>query len=55
MSKKAIKILLVEDNPGDARLLREMCKEEGLHGTLTHVESMREAEAHVAEHEVDIV
>jgi diguanylate cyclase (GGDEF)-like protein/PAS domain S-box-containing protein len=55
MSKKAIRILLVEDNPGDARLLREMCKEEGLHGTLTHVESMREAEVHVAEHEVDIV
>jgi diguanylate cyclase (GGDEF)-like protein/PAS domain S-box-containing protein len=55
MSKKAIRILLVEDNPGDARLLREMCKEEGLHGTLKHVESMREAEVHVAEHEVDIV
>jgi diguanylate cyclase (GGDEF)-like protein/PAS domain S-box-containing protein len=55
MSKESIKILLVEDNPGDARLLREMCKEEGLHGTLTHVESMHEAEKHAADHEVDIV
>jgi diguanylate cyclase (GGDEF)-like protein/PAS domain S-box-containing protein len=55
MSKESIKILLVEDNPGDARLLREMCKEEGLHGTLTHVESMQEAENHAAEHQVDIV
>ena len=31
-------LLLVEDNPGDARLLREMFNEEGLHKTeLTHV------------------
>ena len=32
MSKKSIKILLlVEDNPGDARLLREMFNEQGSH------------------------
>ena len=38
MSKKPIKqVLLVEDNPGDARLLREMFDEQGSHGTeLTH-------------------
>ena len=30
MSKKSIKtVLLIEDNPGDARLLREMLQEEG--------------------------
>ena len=42
MSKKSIKmLLLVEDNPGDARLLREMFNEQGPHNTeLTHVESM---------------
>ena len=51
MSKKSIKmLLLVEDNPGDARLLREMFNEQGSHNTeLTHVESMSEAEKHLAE------
>ena len=57
MSKKSIKILLlVEDNPGDARLLREMFSEQGLHKTeLTHVESMSEAEKHLAERAYDII
>jgi hypothetical protein len=36
-------ILLVEDNPGDARLLREMFKEQGPRAAeVTHVESMGE-------------
>ena len=41
MSKKPInQVLLVEDNPGDARLLREMFDEQGSHGTeLTIVQS----------------
>ena len=57
MSKKSMKILLlVEDNPGDARLLREMFQEAGSHNTeLTHVRCMSDAEKHLAEHEVDIV
>jgi diguanylate cyclase (GGDEF)-like protein/PAS domain S-box-containing protein len=57
MSKKSIKILLlVEDNPGDARLLREMIQEQGSpHTTLTHVESMSEAEKLLSEHVVDII
>ena len=42
MNRVAIKeILLVEDNAGDARLLREMVGDQGLHTTeLTHVETM---------------
>jgi diguanylate cyclase (GGDEF)-like protein/PAS domain S-box-containing protein len=57
MSKAAIKeILLVEDNAGDARLLREMVNDQGLHATaLTHVESMSEAEKHLSQREVDII
>lgn len=57
MSKKSIKIvLLVEDNPGDARLLREMFKEQGLHKTeLTQVECMSDAEKYLAQRQVDII
>jgi signal transduction histidine kinase len=57
MSKKSIKtILLVEDNLGDACLLREMLNEEGSHDTeLTLVGSISEAEKHLAEHAVDTI
>jgi diguanylate cyclase (GGDEF)-like protein/PAS domain S-box-containing protein len=57
MSKKSIKILLlIEDNAGDARLLREMLNEQDSHDTeLTHVERMSEAEKHLATHAPDII
>ena len=56
MSKKSIKILLVEDNPGDARLLREMLsKQDALDIELTHVSSMSGAENHIAKDAVDII
>jgi diguanylate cyclase (GGDEF)-like protein/PAS domain S-box-containing protein len=57
MTKKSIKVLLlVEDNPGDARLLREMFNEQGLHGIdLTHVECMGEAEEHLGQTAFDII
>jgi diguanylate cyclase (GGDEF)-like protein/PAS domain S-box-containing protein len=49
-------LLLVEDNPGDAGLLREMLNEQGSHGIgLTHVDCMGQAEAHLAAHTVDII
>lgn len=47
MAKQIIpmKILLVEDNPGDARLIEEMVKEveEATHFEMVHVESLGEA------------
>ena len=57
MNRKPIKsVLLIEDNAGDARLLREMFKEDGGHqAQLTHVGSMLEAEQHLSGHPVDII
>src|ERR1700735_2673790 len=57
MSEKSMKMLLiVEDNAGDARLLREMFNEQGPRDTeLTHVECMSDAERHLSERAVDIV
>ncbi len=57
MIRKSLRLLLlVEDNPGDARLLREMLNEAGAHKTeMTQVESMREAEKHLSRSAFDIV
>jgi PAS domain S-box-containing protein len=57
MIRKPIKtVLLVEDSPGDARLLREMLHEGGFRNAeLTHVTRMTEAEKHLSNHPVDIV
>jgi signal transduction histidine kinase len=54
---KSIKtVLLIEDNPGDARLVRETLSEQGPHNAeLTHVGCMSEAETYLAEHTVDVI
>lgn len=50
------RLLLIEDNPGDARLLREMLDEEGLRDAeVAHVECMRDAEIYLAERAVDLI
>jgi diguanylate cyclase (GGDEF)-like protein/PAS domain S-box-containing protein len=57
MSGKAFKmLLLIEDNHGDARLLREMIGEQGDRDTeFTHVQTMGEAQKYLAEWKFDII
>jgi signal transduction histidine kinase len=56
MKEKAVQVLLVEDNAGDARLIREMFSNEGPGSfELTHFLRLREAEIHLAKCGVDIV
>ncbi|MGB6598602.1 MAG: response regulator, partial [Candidatus Acidiferrum sp.] len=57
MIKRSLRLLLlVEDNAGDARLLREMLDEAGAHqAEMTQAESMGEAERHLAQASFDIV
>lgn len=58
MSEKSLKtVLLVEDNSGDARLLREIFNESRSQHPieLTHVECMRDAEIHLAKRTTDVI
>ena len=56
MDKRPIKILLVEDNAGDARLLREMLNEPASRKhDLTHHVSMEKAVTYLAANPVDVV
>lgn len=52
----AIRLLLVEDNPGDARLIAEMLKEPGSHDfELTCITSLSEAVAWLGENKAHII
>jgi PAS domain S-box-containing protein len=54
--KSFTRLLLVEDNPGDARMLSEMLSEPGAHNIeLIHRETMSEAEDQLALGAVDVV
>jgi diguanylate cyclase (GGDEF)-like protein len=57
MSKKPVtRLLLIEDNPGDARLLREMLKEQSSRAfQMTQAGSMREAELHLSKGATEII
>lgn len=49
-------LLIIEDNPGDARLLREMLREDGgYQDDLMLAETMGEAEKCLADHVIDII
>jgi signal transduction histidine kinase len=57
MSMKSVQtVLLIEDNPGDARLVREALSElDSESPALVHVGCMSEAETYLAEHTVEVV
>jgi PAS domain S-box-containing protein len=56
MGLERIGVLLVEDNPADARLLREAVREaEGSYIQLTHVETLREAFQRLNNNHFDVV
>ncbi len=56
MANKTYSILLVEDNPGDARLVKEMLREiDRIECALTHVTSLAEAIAYLDQDTPDIV
>src|SRR6202021_771263 len=56
MKEKALQVLVVEDNAGDVRLLREMfSKEKPDSFELTHLLRMKDAVIHLAKGGVDIV
>jgi DNA-binding response OmpR family regulator len=56
MREKTLQVLVVEDNAGDVRLLREMFSGEKVDGfEITHLLRMSEAEVHLAKGGVDII
>jgi signal transduction histidine kinase/DNA-binding NarL/FixJ family response regulator len=52
---KSFSILLVEDNPGDVVIIRELLKLSGIDFTMKHVSSLKETILLCVEHEFDIV
>jgi DNA-binding response OmpR family regulator len=56
MSDRPIEVLLVEDNPGDARLVRESLAEvQSRRFNLTHVDRLDDAIRHLERDEYDVV
>jgi two-component system cell cycle sensor histidine kinase/response regulator CckA len=56
MKERPIRVLLVEDNPGDARLVQETLAEVDIpEFELTHVERLSQARQRLAEEQFDVV
>ena len=56
MNRSINRVLLIEDNPGDARLVREMLNDYGAYDTrVMHVTCIRDAKKYLAEHAVDVI
>jgi DNA-binding NarL/FixJ family response regulator len=55
MNENIVRILLLEDSPSDALLIRETLKEYASHFAVTHVDRLSAAVEHVNHYEVDVV
>lgn len=56
MSSKVLHLLLVEDNPGDVRLVKEMLRDvDRFTPDLTHVTTLAEAIGHLDQHAADLI
>jgi len=55
LQQKSLTILLVEDNPGDVVLIREMLKMSGIDFTLKHVSTLKETLVLCAEEVYDVI
>jgi len=55
VSDKPIRVLLVEDNPGDARLLEETLKQAAAEFHLEYAEQLSEAVEALAQEQFDVV
>ena len=53
--QRSIEVLLIEDNPGDARLVRELLTEEGDRFGIVLAGSLREARDKLAAESFDVV
>ncbi len=51
----AIKILLVEDNPGDVGIVKELLRESGIYFTITHVSTLKETILQCIENVFDVI
>jgi len=51
----SLSILLVEDNPGDVGIVKELIKSSGIKSKLTHVSTLREALLNCIEHVFDVI
>lgn len=56
MNGQTVQVLLIEDNPGDARLIRELLRETiGVHFELAHVTRLKDALEYVAGKSADVL
>ncbi|MEO7193042.1 MAG: GGDEF domain-containing response regulator [Vicinamibacterales bacterium] len=53
MLDERTRVLLVEDNPGDVRFVRELLREDGLELQVSHVSTVREAIEHLSAEKLD--